>query len=79
MHLSQIGWAQAIEKIIVSYGEVRYNMQVGLEWLYLKATRAFKVEGGDFSCLELRQHEDTDLTLLLQQGEFPLSHRLHPS
>ena len=36
-------------------------MITGLEWLYLKDNRAFRVEGGDFSVLELRQHKDTDL------------------
>ncbi|MDT5049849.1 MAG: hypothetical protein QOG75_5749 [Mycobacterium sp.] len=36
-------------------------MTVGLEWLYLKNTSAFKVEGGDFSVLELRQHQGTNL------------------
>jgi hypothetical protein len=36
-------------------------MVVGLEWLYLRNAMAFKIEGGDFSVLELRQHKDSNL------------------
>jgi hypothetical protein len=36
-------------------------VRIGLEWLYLKNNKAFKVEGGNFSVLELRQNKDTNL------------------
>lgn len=36
-------------------------MKMGLEWLNESASSAFNVENGDFSVLELRQHEDSNL------------------